>query len=122
VGFLERTEWDGDLTCAGIGSGSRAAAPPASTGLSSQIPQRPPTRPLTASPPPPPASPPGPAGVGDSASCRSLRIAELGDLERQGLRGLWGGGWKSRAEDVVQRTMRRRRDGKFCWGTVSQLV
>jgi hypothetical protein len=90
VGFLERTEWDGDLTCAGIGSGSRAAAPPASTGLSSQIPQRPPTTPLTASPPPPPppASPPGPAGVGASASCRSLRITELRDLERQGLGGL----------------------------------
>jgi len=40
------------FTCAGIGSGSRAAAPPASTGLSSQIPRQPPPAPTTSPPPP----------------------------------------------------------------------
>ena len=44
------------FTCAGIGSGSRGAAPPASTGLSSQPTQPPPPPPTpTTSPPPAPA-------------------------------------------------------------------
>jgi len=115
------------FTCAGIGSGSRAAAPPASTGLSSQIPRQPPPAPTTSPPPPaccwssfsdgvsPGSSRPcwiseasrfGGDGVGGRLDLVGLQLQVDSAAPRRG----WGGDlvlWKTGGK-VVQRTTRPR--------------
>lgn len=67
--------------CVGIGSGSRAAAQPASTGLSSQIPQppRPPPTPTTSPRPPTPPPPPPPLYAGGNSGCSGCFPGSPGD-------------------------------------------
>ena len=112
------------FTCAGIGSGSRAAAPPASTGLSSQIPRQPPPAPTTSPPPPACCWSSSSDGVSPDSSrpCWISKAARFGGvgarLDLVGLQlqvdsaaprwvgdllGLWKTGGK-----VVQRTTRPR--------------